>query len=90
LRNRPAAAGEWAWRMPFANISWFSPEPIREDMREALAKQVAADTKSVGFAPEPYAFGKQVCLCVWMCVCVCLNQVETSHKKKAKQNKMHH
>lgn len=47
--------------MPLANVSWFAPQPVRPDMRAALRSQAAADTKDVGFAPEPYAFGKQAC-----------------------------
>eukprot|EP00667_Euglena_gracilis_P004714 EG_transcript_4740 len=51
----------WGYSMPLANVSWFAPQPVRPDMRAALRSQAAADTKDVGFAPEPYAFGKQIC-----------------------------
>jgi len=54
-------ASEWAYRLPLFDVSWSAPRPIAPEWRDKLRSQVLADAHSVGFAPEPYAFGKQVC-----------------------------
>jgi endo-1,3(4)-beta-glucanase len=55
------ASSSWVWRMQFTNISWTAPEPLSASFKATLKEQVPKDVKKVGFAPEPYAFGKQVC-----------------------------
>ena len=54
------ASSSWVWRMQFTNISWTAPEPLSASFKATLKEQVPKDVKKVGFAPEPYAFGKQV------------------------------
>jgi len=46
--------------VPAFDVSWSAPRPIAPEWRDKLRSQVLADAHSVGFAPEPYAFGKQV------------------------------
>jgi len=54
------AAPTWRLRVPLPAVSWFAAQPIADDMREDIARQLAKDVAPLGFAPEPYSFGKQV------------------------------
>ncbi|KAJ1657940.1 hypothetical protein IWQ61_002740 [Dispira simplex] len=51
---------EWTLRYPINTISWFAPNPVRDQDRDELSRQVEADIRSsteVG-PTDPYFFGK--------------------------------